>query len=119
VAIVVHAGNTAAQDAHRALDRGQVAEARRAADRARRFAPWAAEPWRLLGEAELAAGRLPLARERLRRAADEDPRSWETWLALAFAAEGDERAVALARVRALNPLAPELEAFATEDHSKG
>ena len=119
VAIVVHAGNTAAQDAHRALDRAEVGEAHRAADRARRFAPWAAEPWRLLGEAELAAGRLPLAREQLRRAAEEDPRSWETWLALAFAAEGDERAGALARVRALNPLAPELEAFATEDHSKG
>ena len=30
-----------------------------AAERARRFAPWTAEPWQLLGEAEPAAGRLP------------------------------------------------------------
>ncbi len=112
VATVAHAGNAATADAHDALDRGDAAAAQLAAERARRFAPWSAEPWRLLGEAELAAGRLASARERLRRAAAEDPGSWETWLALAFAAEDAERAAALRRVRGLNPLAPELEAFA-------
>ena len=111
MAIVVHAGNGALADAHAALDRGDAEAARRAAERARRFTPWSAEPWRPLGEAELAAGRLALARRHLRHATGDDPGSWETWLALAFAASADERAAALARVRALDPLAPELEAF--------
>jgi len=111
VATIAHAGNGATADAHEALDRGDAAAARQAAERARRFTPWSAEPWRLLGEAELAAGRLPLARERLRRAAAEDPGSRETWLALAFATRGDERARALRQVRALDPLSPELDVF--------
>ena len=111
VATIAHAGNSASEDAHEALDRGDAVAARRAAERARRFMPWSAEPWRLLGEAELAAGRLPLARDRLRRAAAEDPRSRDTWLALAFATQGDERARALQQVRALDPLAPELDVF--------
>ena len=117
VATVAHAGNGATADAHEALDRGDAAAARQAAERARRFTPWSAEPWRLLGEAELAAGRLPLARERLRRAAAEDPGSRETWLALAFATSGDERARALQHVRALDPRSPELDAF--DEPSKG
>ena len=117
VATVAHAGNGATADAHEALDRGDAAAARQAAERARRFTPWSAEPWRLLGEAELAAGRLRLARERLRRAAAEDPGSRETWLALAFATSGDERARALQHVRALDPRSPELDAF--DEPSKG
>jgi len=111
VATVAHAGNAATADAHDALDRGDADAARRAAERARTFAPWSAEPWRLLGEADLADGRLPRAQERLRRAAAEDPGAWETWLALAFATQGEERAAALRQVRALDPLAPELDAF--------
>jgi tetratricopeptide (TPR) repeat protein len=113
VAIVAHAGNGAAAEANDALDRGDAAVARREAERARRFTPWAAEPWQLLGEAELAAGRTDLARAHLRRAVREDPASWRAWLALVFAAEGDEQARALARARALNPLAPELDAVAS------
>jgi tetratricopeptide (TPR) repeat protein len=116
-ATVVHAGNGALADAHAALDRGDAEAAREAAERARRFAPWSAEPRRLMGEAELAAGRLPLARRHLRRASAEDPGSWENWLALAFATTADERAEALGRLRALDPLAPELDALS--DPSEG
>jgi hypothetical protein len=111
VATIAHAGNGASEDAHVALDRGDAVAARRSAESARRFMPWSAEPWRLLGEAELAAGRLALARDRLRRASTEDPGSRETWLALAFATNGDERARALRQVRALDPLSPELDVF--------
>ena len=111
VATIAHAGNGASEDAHEALDRGDAVAARRAAERARRFMPWSAEPWRLLGEAELAAGRLALARDRLRRAAAEDPGARETWLALAFATHGDERARALGTYAALDPLSPELDVF--------
>jgi hypothetical protein len=108
-AVVVHAGNGAIAEAHEALDRGDVAAARDRAKRARRFAPWAAEPWRLLGEAQLAMGRTASAQSTLRRALERDGRAWETWVALALASPGEGRAAALARARALNPLAPELE----------
>jgi hypothetical protein len=111
VAVVAHAGNGATAEANDALDRGAAAAARRDADRARRFEPWAAEPWQLLGEAELAAGELGAGRRHLRRATSEDPGSWGAWLALAQATTGPERAHALERARALNPLAPELDAI--------
>jgi O-Antigen ligase len=112
VAIVAHAGNGSIAEAHEALDRGDARTATREADRATQFAPWAAEPWQLLGEAELAAGGLERGRRHLRRATREDPRSWSAWLSLALASPGAERERALERALALNPLAPELETFA-------
>jgi hypothetical protein len=105
--------------AHAALDRGDAGAARRAAREARRLMPWAAEPLQLRGEADVAAGRLEAGRADLRRATREDPDAWGAWLALAFATEGLERREALARARALNPLAPELDVFGAADTSKG
>jgi len=75
-------------------------------------APDGADDERVLGEAELAAGRVEPGRQHLRRATREDPRSWSAWLSLAFASRGVERERALERARALNPLAPELETLA-------
>lgn len=115
VAFVVHIGNGAVVAAHDALDRGDPIAAAREAERARRFAPWAAEPWRLLGEADAAAGRPVQAEEHIRRALVEDPNAWESWLALAFATSGRKRAEAVHRGRALNPLAPELLVFDDPD----
>jgi hypothetical protein len=112
VAVAVHAGNGATADANDLLDRGNAAAALDAAERARRFRPWAAEPWELMGEAELALGRAAAAREHLRRALREDRRSWSAWLSLGVASTGSRRTVALARARSLNPLAPEVEALA-------
>ena len=109
VAVVAHVGNGAAAAAQDALDRGDAAAARREADRARRFAPWSAEPWQLLGEADLAQGRLEAGRRDLRRATAEDPGAWYAWFELAVASDGAVRANALARARMLNPLAPELD----------
>jgi O-antigen ligase len=114
-AFVVHVGNGAVVEARETLDRGDAVAARREANRARRFAPWAAEPWRLLGEAEAAAGRPALAEKHIHRALSEDPDDWESWLALAFATSGQQRADAVARARALNPLAPELSVFDESD----
>jgi len=114
VAIAVHAGNGATADANDLLDRGNAAAALDAAERARRFRPWAAEPWELMGEAELALGRAAPARAHLRRALREDPRSWSAWLSLGVASTGRGRTLALARARSLNPLAPELEALAQD-----
>jgi len=110
VAIGAHVGNGATADASDLLDRGDAAAARRAAVRAHRFRPWAAEPWELMGEAELALGRIPDARADLRRAIRMDPRSWSAWLSLGAASTGRERVGAIARARGLNPLAPELDA---------
>lgn len=115
LAIVVHAGNSATAEAHEALDRGDARVARAEADRARRFRPFAAEPWQLLGEAELAAGRLELARRHLRRAVRDDPGSWSAWLTLAGASDGWERSRALRRARMLNPLAEEIDAVESPD----
>jgi hypothetical protein len=110
-AVVIHAGNGATADANDLLDRGDAAAARRAAVQAHRFRPWAAEPWELIGEAELALGRASHARAHLRRALREDPRSWSAWLSLGVASTGIERTIAIARARSLNPLAPEFEAL--------
>jgi len=106
--IGVHVGNGASADASDLLDRGDAAAARRAAVRAHRFRPWAAEPWELMGEAELALGHVPEARVDLRHAIRRDPRSWSAWLSLGAASVERERADAIARARALNPLAPEV-----------
>jgi hypothetical protein len=117
LAVVVHAGNGATADANDLLDRGRATQARDAAERARRYRPWAAEPWQLLGEAELAEGQAAAAREHLRRATREDAGSWSAWLSLGLSSSGRERMQALARARALNPLAPEVEALADANPS--
>jgi tetratricopeptide (TPR) repeat protein len=116
VAVDVQAGNRATADANDRLDRGDAVAALDAAARARRFRPWAAEPWELMGEAELALGRAQAARAHLRRALRGDPRSWSAWLSLGVASTGRERDAALARARSLNPLAPELEALAPAEN---
>ena len=108
-AIVIHTGNGATADANDLLDRGDAAAARAVAARAKLFRPWAAEPWELMGEAELGLGRAEEARADLRRALRRDPRSWGAWLSLAAASTGSERDHAIARARALNPLAPEVD----------
>ena len=113
VAVVAHVGNGSLAEAEEALDRNDLAVARREADRARAFAPWSAEPWLLLGQVALAEGRSGLARRDLRRAAAEDPASWDAWFEVALATSGADRARALARARRLNPLAPELDAVAS------
>ncbi|MDQ3778297.1 MAG: hypothetical protein M3310_05460, partial [Actinomycetota bacterium] len=75
---------------------------------ARRLQPWSGEPWRVLGEAQLARGSLDAARRSFVRGLDRDARNWELWLDLALASNGAARERALARVEALNPLSPEL-----------
>jgi hypothetical protein len=110
-AVVIHAGNGATADANELLDRGDAAGARLAAERAHGYRPWAAEPWELLGEAELAEGRTVVARSHLRHATRKDPGAWNAWLSLALATTGSERSRALERARSLNPLAPELQAL--------
>ncbi len=103
-------GNRALDQSSAALDRADSPEAERQARRAVRWTPWASEPWRLLGEAQLAEGDVEAARTSFRRGLAEDNRSWELWLDLALASEGLERRRAFDRASALNPREPQIQA---------
>ena len=99
-------------DAHEALDRGDAEAAREAAERARAIralvgrAVAAARGGRARGRASPAGARPAPSREppRIRG-------SWETWLALAFATQRRRARGSAGAVRALDPLAPELDAL--------
>ncbi len=112
IALGVHVGNGAAAEARDLLDRGDPQAAMAQGRRAHRFMPWATEPLVLMGEAALTTGDLQTARERLRQATTRDPDNWSAWFSLALASRGAPRERALAHVRRLNPLAPELAAVA-------
>ncbi len=83
-----------------------------AARRAARLQPWSSEPWRLLGEAQLARGQVEAARESFRKGVERDDGDWELWLDLALATEGPERAHAIERARELNPRDPDIAEIA-------
>jgi hypothetical protein len=104
-------GNRALEQSADALDRTDTAEAKHQARRAARWTPWASEPWRLLGEAQLSEGDLEAAGASFRRGLAEDSRSWELWLDLALASEGRERREAFDRASALNPREPQIQAL--------
>jgi hypothetical protein len=109
-----HLANTALGRSSDATRRGDYEAGERDARSARRWAPWSAEPWQRLGEAELASGRLAAARESLRRALDRDSRNWALWYELATASEGNAREDALRRARSLNPRSPEVAELEAE-----
>jgi hypothetical protein len=103
LAIAVQVGNSATAGSRAALDRDDAATAARLALRAHRWQPWSFEPWQLLGEAQLASGRLDPARVSFRRALSLDRSNAALWADLAEASSGIERADALARAHALDP----------------
>jgi hypothetical protein len=102
-------GNRAAAEAESAYDRGKWRDAEDAARSARSLQPWSPEPWRLLGEAQLAEGALVPARSSFRKGLAEDRDEWELWLDLGLASEGRARRSAFEQAARLNPLSPELE----------
>jgi hypothetical protein len=85
------------------LRSGDLQSAEEQARRASRWAPWSAEPWRVLGEARLRQGEPVRARAALRTATERDPRNWVLWAELASASEGVAQRDAFARAFALNP----------------
>ena len=108
VAVGGYVGNQAAASASDALDAERLGTAASDAKRARWCQPWSPEPWRLLGEAQLQAGRVAEARTSFLRGLRKDSRDWELWLDLALSTRGQERRAALDHVAALNPLSTEL-----------
>lgn len=109
VAFVALAGNVALSRSSDAAARGDWAASARHAKQAKRWLPWSAEPWRLLGEAQLVQRRDAEARASLRTAIRKDEGNWLLWFDLAAASHGAAARSALARARALNPIGNDFE----------
>lgn len=103
-------GNMFLSRASAAADDGRFAAAAKRARTASSWLPWSTEPWRRLGEAELAQGRTANARAAFATAIKKDRSDWSLWLDLARA--GDRSA--LAQAKRLNPLSPEIRRFEKE-----
>jgi Flp pilus assembly protein TadD len=104
-------GNTALSTSEQAADRGTWSKVSQEARRAKRFAPWSAEPLRLLAVARLGEGDVVGAREMYRQAVSKDRQDWSLWFALAQTSAGANRRAALAEARRLNPRSPEIAQF--------
>ena len=90
---------------------GKFAAARSEATKARTWLPWSYEPDTWAGEARLQAGDRRGAAASFRRALSFDSQNWRLWFDLARASSGAERRRAVAHVRMLYPLSPELAAL--------
>jgi O-antigen ligase len=80
-------------------------KAEHSARTASRWQPWSAEPYDLLGQAQLARGQRKAAVSSFRHALRLDDRRWQTWYELGRIGTGAERRVALEHILALNPRA--------------
>lgn len=107
LAFVGLGGNLHLASSAEAAEDGRWTQSERSARAALGWAPWSAEAWQRIAEAQIGRGELGAARTSLRRAIDLNPRDWRLWLTLAEVAQSRP---ALARAEALNPLAPEVAA---------
>ncbi len=114
LALFAYAGNRVLAESSAAADRADFPASADRARTARRLQPWSAEPWRLLGEADLALGENAAARRSFRHGLERDPSNWEVWLDLGLASGGTEQRAAWARAASLNPLSPELQELGFE-----
>jgi O-antigen ligase/polysaccharide polymerase Wzy-like membrane protein len=105
-------GNAAVSASSQSTHAGHYSRAASQARWARHFAPWSAEPWRKLAEAQLGAGNVTAARTSFGRAIAKSQKDWTLWFELAEASPRGARGMALARAARLNPLSPELRARA-------
>jgi transcriptional regulator with XRE-family HTH domain len=96
-------GNLAAASSSDAISAGDMTKAAREARKAADWAPWAAEPWALLSQAELGQGHQRAAVSALREAIDRQPRDYTLWQQLALTTRGRDRHEALRRLHELNP----------------
>jgi hypothetical protein len=97
-------GNSYVVSAERRMTDGEPAAAVARALRARQFAPWASEPWLVIADGDARAGDVVDARAALRQALARDRNDWSLWVRYAAVARGAERAAAVRRALALNPL---------------
>jgi O-antigen ligase len=104
--------NVPLESAQSAAERGDWAASAADARRARSWAPWSSEPWKLLGEAQLAQAQIAAARRSFRTALAKDPHNWELWLDLGIASTGAEQRRALATAVRLDPHDPTIRDLA-------
>ena len=109
VAAWAFAGNRALAAATAASDRTDYGASATNARVARTLQPWSGEPWRVLGEAQLATGAVGEARRTFERGLERDSGDWELWLDLGLASDGAEQRRAWSRAASLNRMSPELE----------
>jgi len=102
-------GARALEDSAAAFDAGAYRDARDQGEDAARLAPWSGYALLARGEAELALREREAARRTFRDATAKEPNDWFAWYQLALASDGRERADAVARAKALNPLSPEVQ----------
>ncbi len=85
-------GNQAIAASERATEVGNWDRGIAQARSARTWAPWSAQPWQLLGEAQFQSGDTAAARASFEQAVAKDPADWGNWLSLAIASSGAEQA---------------------------
>jgi hypothetical protein len=104
-------GNNALAAADRAATRDDNRAALADSRIARRWLPWAARPWQLIGEARLAGGNVGAAEAGFREAISRDDSDWSFWVDLALTTSGRDRRRALTQAEHLNPLGRVLHGF--------
>lgn len=109
VSFLMVLGNVPLTRASSAADAARWADSAREARKAERWLPWASEPWRFAGEADLALRDRTGARRALETALEKDPRNWQLWFDLSAATKGKDSKRALAHAARLNPRSPEIE----------
>ena len=119
LAIVALLGNIPAARAGQAVRATDWVKARSEARKAIRWAPWSADGWRRLGQAELGLQHPGAARRDLETAIRKDPQNWDRWFDLALATSGAEQRRAIEHSLALNPHSPEIAEFISGIGLKG
>lgn len=109
LALLTALGGSALASAQATARDSKPAQAAVDARQAAGYWPWSAEPLLIEAEAELTAGEIEAAQATFARAVRKDPNNWLAWFGLARASDGATHDRALARARALNPLAPQLD----------
>ncbi|HEY8792245.1 MAG TPA: O-antigen ligase family protein [Gaiellaceae bacterium] len=111
IAMVGLLGNVPAARSGDAIQARAWTRAATEARRGIRWAPWSADGWRRLGQAEVGQNKLGAAERNLRKAIAKDPNNWDRWFDLALATTGATQRHALERGLALNPRSPEIREF--------
>jgi len=89
------------------------------ARKAMRWESWSPDPWRWVGQAQLARNDLPAAQVSFRKAIAKDKGDWVLWYELARASKGHAARTALAQATRLNPKGPETVQLRAELRKKG
>ena len=97
-------GNSALAAAATKANAGSWPQAQRLARTAARWAPWSAESYVVLGDAQLAQGDRASARMSFARAVELDGQDWRSWYELASVSPRGAQRTSFEQIARLNPL---------------